>query len=117
MDDLIYYEVKHPDIVLKQAILETGWFKSEYCVKRHNLFGFYDSKNKTYMTFNTWQESVIYYKNWQDKRYKGGDYYQFLSNIGYTYKGDTMYSHYLKQIHVDTTKLQRISSDTLQSTQ
>ena len=31
--------IKHPKIVLAQAILETGWFKSSVCRKKHNLFG------------------------------------------------------------------------------
>ena len=33
-------EVQHKDIVLRQAILETGWLTSYSCKKRHNLFGF-----------------------------------------------------------------------------
>jgi flagellum-specific peptidoglycan hydrolase FlgJ len=76
-------EIQHPEIVLRQAIWETGWFKSEYCLKRHNLFGF--RHTKTYMTFSTWQESVEYYKKWQERRYKdpNEDYYKFLVRIKY----------------------------------
>lgn len=31
--------IKYPKIVLAQAILETGWFKSSVCRNKHNLFG------------------------------------------------------------------------------
>lgn len=31
--------IRHPKIVLAQAILETGWFRSSVCRNKHNLFG------------------------------------------------------------------------------
>ena len=74
-------EIQHKDIVLKQAILETGWLSSYSCKNRHNLFGFrYRGK---YLEFDTWQESVEYYSRWQKRHYKGGDYYKFLKDRGY----------------------------------
>jgi len=74
-------EIQHKDIVLKQAILETGWLSSYSCKNRHNLFGFrYRGK---YLEFDTWQESVEYYSRWQKRHYKGGDYYKFLEDRGY----------------------------------
>lgn len=101
-DDLIYYKIKYPDIVLQQAIWETGWFKSKACRVNNNLFGFtYDGKN--YLKFNTWQESVRYYKQWQDKKYKGGDYYQFLIDLPYS--GDSLYKSHLESINVNKREL------------
>jgi hypothetical protein len=38
---------------------------------------------KGYKEWDSWQESVSYYKRWQDRKYNGGDYYEFLSNVGY----------------------------------
>jgi len=74
-------EIQHKDIVLKQAILETGWLSSYSCKNRHNLFGFrYRGK---YLEFDTWQESIEYYSRWQKRHYKGGDYYKFLKDRGY----------------------------------
>lgn len=74
--------VEHVDVVLRQAILETGWFKCENCsLGSNNLFGFF-YKGK-YISFDNWTESVAYYKWWQDKLYSGGDYYVFLKNVGY----------------------------------
>ena len=80
-------EIQHPEIVFRQAILETGWFKCENCSMDHNnLFGFYWKKK--YLEFDTWQESVVYYSRWQKRHYKGGDYYQFLEEIGYATNPD-----------------------------
>ncbi|MFN5317503.1 MAG: glucosaminidase domain-containing protein [Bacteroidia bacterium] len=92
-------EIQHPEIVLRQAIWETGWFKSDYCRNRHNLFGF--RHTKTYMTFNSWQESVEYYKKWQEKRYKdpNEDYYKFLVRVKYATSKE--YVSKLKSLRVD----------------
>lgn len=90
--------VKHPEIVLKQSILETGWYKCDYCsLKHNNIFGF--RYKKKYLQFDTWVEGVEYYKKWQDKRYQGGDYYGFLKDIGYA--TSRTYISKLKQIKVD----------------
>lgn len=94
---LYYYSIEHPDIVYKQAILETGNFKSDLCVNNNNLFGLYDSKNKKYYSFNHWSESVIAYKKYIQYRYKGNeDYYKFLQRIGYA--KDKQYISKLKSI-------------------
>lgn len=75
-------KIKHPEIVIKQVIVETGWLKSKHLMPKNNLFGF---KHKKYLTFKTWKESVAYYKKWQDKRYTdpNEDYYKFLVRIKY----------------------------------
>jgi flagellum-specific peptidoglycan hydrolase FlgJ len=36
-----------------------------------------------YHKYNHWTESVEAYKRFQDKKYKGGDYYTFLKKVGY----------------------------------
>lgn len=94
---LFYYNIEHSDIVYKQAILETGNFKSDLCVNKNNLFGLYDSKNKEYYSFNHWTESVKAYKKYIQYRYKGNeDYYHFLSRIGYA--EDKQYISKLKKL-------------------
>ena len=35
------------------------------------------------MEFDSWRECCDYYKWWQDQLYKGGDYYEFLADVGY----------------------------------
>ena len=80
-NEIIKDSIKYPEIVFKQYIYETGWGKSNYCKIRHNLFGFQGSSG--YMYFNTWQESILYYKKWQDRHYKGGNYEKFLVDVNY----------------------------------
>lgn len=79
--ELQKYDVKYPRIVLAQAKLETGNFTSELCKKHGNLFGLKGKKG--YAKFSSWRESVKAYKEWVQYKYKGGDYYVFLRNIGY----------------------------------
>lgn len=45
-------EVKHPQIVYAQAVLETGHFKSDLCLNDNNLFGLYNSKRCRYHIFD-----------------------------------------------------------------
>ena len=86
IDDVRLYiatkDIKHPDIVLAQCILETGRLKCTKCsMDVNNLFGFiYKGR---YLKFDTWQQSVDYMEWWQNKLYRGGDYYLFLERIGY----------------------------------
>ena len=97
MEALEYYEVKHPQIVYAQAILETGHFKSNVCLNYNNLFGLYDSKNKDYYKFNHWAESIVAYKEWIQKKYQPpNNYYAFLEEINYA--NDKDYISTLKSI-------------------
>lgn len=92
-----YYDINNPQIVTAQAILETGHYRSENCVKGNNLFGLYDSKNKRYYTFNHWTESVLAYKTKVQYRLKESeDYYKFLDRIGYA--ADSLYIPKIKNI-------------------
>ncbi len=75
--------IKFPKIVLAQAILETGWFKSSVCRNKHNLFGLTNPRTKDYYEFNHWTESVQAYYNKVQYRYKSGNYLLWLRDIGY----------------------------------
>ncbi len=75
--------IRHPNIVLAQAILETGWFRSSVCRNKHNLFGLTNPRTKTYYEFNHWTESVRAYYTKVQYRYKGGNYLLWLRDIGY----------------------------------
>ena len=87
--------IKYPEIVLRQVILETGWLKCTKCsLTKNNIFGFYYKKK--YIAFDSWLDSIDYYKRWQERHYKGGDYYQFLITIGYA--TSPSYVQTLKQI-------------------
>ena len=86
--------ILHPEIVLRQAIWETGWFKSKHSLHKNNLFGF---RYKEYLRFESWQKSIDYYAQWQQKRYKdmNEDYYAFLKRIRY---GSASYPDAVKRI-------------------
>lgn len=91
--------IKHADVVLRQAILETGWFRSYSCRERNNLFGFWYKKK--YIEFSSWKASVEYYKKWQERHYKDDkqNYYDFLIKRGYA--EDPKYIGKLKSIKVE----------------
>ena len=94
---LIYYGIEHPTIVKAQAILETGNFTSDLCVKNNNLFGLYDSKNKRYYSYNHWWESIEAYKKLIQRKYDNSKYYYiFLKDIEYA--RDKEYINKLKKI-------------------
>ena len=99
---LKYYEIEYPRIVMAQAILETGHFKSNVCISYNNLFGLYNSRKGDYYRFDHWSESVEAYKKYIQYKYKGGDYYAFLDHIRYA--EDPNYIKKLKVI-VDNHKL------------
>lgn len=89
--------VKYPEIVYSQAILETGHFTSRVYKKYNNLFGLYNSSKSDYYSFSTWQESVLAYKKYiQYKLHKNEDYYIFLKRIGYA--EDPLYINKIKQL-------------------
>lgn len=79
-----YYQLEEKEIVVSQAILETGHFRSDNCIKNNNLFGLYNSKKKRYYKFNHWTESVVFYRDKiQNRRKPNEKYYDFLNRIGY----------------------------------
>ena len=77
------YGVTHQQVVIAQALLETGYFTSRVCLECNNLFGLRRPKDGAYYEFDNWEESVKAYRDYIQYRYKGGDYYQFLQRIGY----------------------------------
>lgn len=94
---LNYYNVKYPDIVYAQAILETGHFKSDLCINGNNLFGLYNSRKGKYYTFEHWTESVVAYIDYVQYKYKPpNDYYMFLKELPYAEDKD--YINKLKRI-------------------
>lgn len=94
---LQYYEIKHPRIVLAQAKLESGNYKSKHCINKNNLFGLYNSKKKRYYSFEHWSHSVKAYKNMIEYKHRDDeDYYKFLKRIGYA--SDPNYISKVKQI-------------------
>lgn len=92
-----------PEIVTKQALLETGHFTSYNCRERNNLFGMRHSSQINgdnpmgYFVYDNWMESIEHYKRSISVRHRIGEtYYEFLERIGYAEAGN--YIELLKQI-------------------
>lgn len=81
--EIIRNGILYPKIVLAQAILETGWFRSSVCRNKHNLFGLTNPHTGKYYEFNHWTESVRAYYTKVQYKYKGGNYLLWLDEIGY----------------------------------
>jgi len=95
-NELIAQGVDFPQIVLAQAILETGHFKSNACVSHNNLFGI-RCFNGVYKDYNHWTDCVASYKKYIQK-YNDlpTDYYKYLDELSYA--EDSLYTQKLKQI-------------------
>lgn len=79
--ELIKNNIPHANIVLAQAKLETGNFKSDLVHTHQNIFGL--KKGNRYRRYSHWTECVEDYKKCISNRYNGGSYYAFLNRIGY----------------------------------
>lgn len=81
LKELKKQDIKHPHIVLAQAKLESGNFKSKLTKTHNNFLGI--KRGKDYAKYDSWNECITDYKERVQYKYKGGDYYEFLQNIRY----------------------------------
>jgi flagellum-specific peptidoglycan hydrolase FlgJ len=95
MAELKLNNIKHSNIVLAQAKLETGHYTSPICKTHNNLFGL--MRGNKYRRYNHWTESVKAYKDLIQSKYDGGNYYVFLKNLNYA--KDPNYIDKLKNIN------------------
>lgn len=111
---LLYLEVKQPEMITRQAILETGNFTSYLWVTYNNPFGMKHPKHRVtksygavtnigYAGYNHWSEAcvdMIYFQQWYSSR--GWDldneYEYFLFNLPYA--EDRSYIHKLINIQL-----------------
>ena len=80
-EEIIRQGLPHPEIVLAQARLESGNFKSTRAKRDHNILGI--KHGTRYAVYARWQDCVTDYKRRISSRYTCGDYYAFLKRIGY----------------------------------
>ena len=95
-EELIRLDVKFPDIVLAQTILESGHFVSKIAKQNNNLFGMRMPKIREttaigqrygYARYYNWKESVKDYKLWQEallKKYPNmtkGQYKSYINRV------------------------------------
>ena len=87
---------KYPHIVMAQAMLETGSFKSVVFKQNNNLFGMKEATSRLnlckgtehgHASYSTWEDSVLDYALWctayASKAQTEEQYYQILSEVGY----------------------------------
>jgi uncharacterized FlgJ-related protein len=110
--EIIENDIKHPDIVLAQAILESGYLSSQIFIENNNLFGMRFperrptvaiGENKGYSVYNCWMGSVKDYKLFQEFLFKRkektrDEYFDYLDRI---YAEDPNYVPFLKKVIED----------------
>lgn len=83
-------KIAHPDIVMAQAIIESGNFKSNIFKENNNLFGMKMPEyrkttaigiNRGHAVYRNWRESVIDYALWQGKRARYQTTSQYLRRL------------------------------------
>lgn len=94
---LLYYNIKYPEIVYSQAILESNIGNSDVYKRTNNLFGLYNSNKKDYYKYDSWIEGLVHYKIVIQSQLKQNEnYYDFLKRIKYA--KDPNYINKLKTI-------------------
>jgi uncharacterized FlgJ-related protein len=91
---------KYPHIVMAQAILETGNFKSPVFQENHNLFGMKEATSRlnlakgtqnNHASYSNWEDSVMDYALWcstyANKAQSEDEYFQILNSLGYAEDG------------------------------
>jgi uncharacterized FlgJ-related protein len=99
---------RFPHIILAQAKLETGNFKSQSFVNGNNMFGMKQAKSRAntaqgtefgHASYDTWKESLydyaLYYNAYLNKLRTESQYYSYLSQ---NYASDPEYISKLKNI-------------------
>jgi hypothetical protein len=96
---------RFPHIVLAQAKLESGNFKSTIFLENNNLFGMKEAKLRVNLAKGTNREHA-YYDSWQESIY---DYALYYSTYLYKIKTEGEYFEYLRQNYAeDSTYVQRL---------
>ena len=90
--------MEHAEIATRQAILETGWFRSYAFKELKNPFGLMWMGKV--QRFESYKEACEEYKRQIYDQYNGGNYYLFLDTLPYAERGGG-YSAYLKRFDLN----------------
>lgn len=89
-DKIVKADIKHPEIVLKQAIHESANFKSKGARNKNNILGLMKTINRgkkseytVLRSFPTIDSCLLFYKRVIQGDYEGGDYFKFLRKKRY----------------------------------
>ena len=103
--------IKFPDIVFAQAVLESGHFKAPLFINKNNLFGMRIPKKrettavnkgkKGYAQYENWDSSIDDYLLWQEFTLKNRGNLtrsQYFALLGKVYASDKRYVTSLKRV-------------------
>ncbi len=103
--------IKFPEVVFSQAVLESGHFKAPIFTTKNNLFGMKVPKKrettainkgkKGYAKYHSWDSSIDDYLLWQEFTLKNKSQLtksQYLSLLGKIYAKDKKYISSLKRV-------------------
>lgn len=96
--------LKYPDIVYAQALLESGNFQSGIFINNHNLFGMKVASTRpttalrtelSHAFYSNWESSVLDYALWQTTFARGLSKEQYLNLLNDIYAEDNSYKEKL----------------------
>ena len=102
---IVELNIKHPDVVLKQAKIESGNFKSKVFLENNNMFGFKKAfkrantqidTNRGYAVYDSWQECVIDYALYQTYSAKNLGREEYINFLGKHYAEDPNYKNLIR---------------------
>ena len=97
---IIQTNIAHPDIVYRQAVLESGNFTSDIFRENNNIFGMRMAvsrphvqigENKGYAVYENWKASLTDYALWQSWSAKRLDRQAYIELLGRIYASDEDY--------------------------
>lgn len=100
-------EVQHPDIVLAQMKLESGYYKSKLSQRNNNYFGMRHPRQRATMSmgekngyahYRNWAYSVLDYALWQKRYAYNLSEHEYLQKIGCVYAEDDAYVRKIKNL-------------------
>ena len=113
-EQIIQKDIKFPDIVFAQAVLESGHFKSQLFLNNNNLFGMKTPKRREttainkgksgYALYKSWDSSVDDYRLWQEFTLKNKEDItekEYFSLLGRVYASDKSYVETLKKVIIE----------------
>ena len=106
---IVSLNIQHAEIVLKQAILESGHFSSKIFKENNNLFGMKVARQRPttatgeqykHAKYDSWQMSVVDYALWQTKYCHNLTENEYLEYIHRVYSTNKNYINVLKMIKI-----------------
>ena len=105
--EIVKQGIKYPNIVLAQAVLESGHFDSDIFKENNNLFGMKKpsvrktlatGENRGHATFKNWVDSVRDYKMFQDQNgYSNLSVNDYMKKLGTDYCPNCNYEKKIKE--------------------